>query len=197
MRTVSMGDHSVSYERVGSGWYRYSVHHTATNRKLFDGKCSVQIAKPEPSAHMRLRIEEQRATLLRIDEQVKRHAEGELVAYNERRTVNAEAYSRGRLDQITGHKELPGLPPHRTKELQEKGKITIKASVPERIIRMAWDTTLKATGDRAAAARAVLDAGHKILIGVQDSQLLDVAERRAHLEGDSDAGVTVCRGEAS
>lgn len=185
MRTVPMGDHSVSYERLGSGWYRYSVHHTATSRKLFDGKCKVDLSG------VMIAHAFDRATSQRVDAEVRRHAEGELTAYNERRAVNAEAYSRGRLDQITGHKELPGLPPHRTKELQERGRITIKASVPERIIRMAWDTTLKATGDRAAAARAALDAGHKVLIGVQDAQLLAVAERRSHLEGDSDAGITV------
>jgi hypothetical protein len=185
-----MGDHAVSYERIGSGWYRYSVHHTATSRKLFDGKCKVELTRDEKGGDCRLA----RAAVLRTDEQVKRHAEGELLAYNERRTVNAEAYSRGRLDQVVGEKHLPVLPPHRQQELQKAGRIVIKASVPERIVRQAYDVSLKATGDKAAAARAALDAGHKVLIGVSDEQLLAVARREAHLEGDSDSGIKLVAG---
>lgn len=197
MRTVPMGDHSVSYERIGSGWYRFSVHHTATNRKILDGRCKVPPRAPSASESIAAGLTIGDLIKRHVDAEIKRFAEGELRALDERRTVNAEAYSRGKLDQIVGERHIPQLPPHRQQELKSAGRILIKASVPERIVRQAYDVSMKATGDRSAAACAALDAGHRVLIGVSDAQIVDVAERRAHLEGDSDRGITLVAGESA
>lgn len=183
MRTIQVGDYSVSYERKGSGWYDYSVRHAATNRKLFSTSCAVLKRDLRPFTRNDL------VTDKYIEGEIRKHAEAELRAYNAKRNANSEAFSRGRADQVRGEKSLPDLPPGRQEEQAKTGTLRISAALPMKLIRDAYDTALKTTQLEEIAEKAALTIGMQVLIGATDEMILKVARRKAKLEGWSDTGI--------
>ena len=177
----------MNYERKGAGWYTYTVRHTATNRILCGAQCNIKVpSKPKAARNA--------PAMAAIEAGIRAHAIQTIDKHVKRRLDNSDAFSEGRTGDVVGEDTLPGLPPKRRDELLQKGRIKIPAELPQKLIRDAYDTALKTTALPEVAEKAALQAGLKLLIGATDAQVLKIAQRKAHLEGDSENGIRYVEG---
>lgn len=176
MRTVTVdSDHQARYERTSKGVYNFTVVHAATDRELGFGSCKVRQGDD-------------------VGEGV-RAASARLISMEQRkRDRDSRAFVDGR--HVPGAPSHDALPPVLGAEAAA-GTLDIPAEIPVGIIRSAYQIAAymcePPEQHLARRERSALEIGHKVLIGVSDAVILEIATGKATLRGSFRAGVELVR----
>lgn len=176
MRTVKLGeDYVANFEKTSKTTFAYRVVHTATQRKILTGACTVQPGDVAEAV-------------------VETCARNDLNAHFERRRANSERYARG--FDVPGAPAQSRLPPVQKQQIERSGQFAISAELPVRLIREAYQKKPVRPGlgsdpklDAVERERQALAVGHQVLVGATDEQILKIARGQATLVGSNLTGI--------